>query len=98
MINGNETIALLDTGAARSYISTQAVKKADIESRNKENPYQLANASGETMKGWVEKETVQTQIAIQQHRETISFDVYDMASYNIILGLPWLKKHNPIID
>ena len=35
---------------------------------------------------------------IQRHHEDITFDVVGMAPHHIVLGMPWLKKHNLVID
>lgn len=35
---------------------------------------------------------------IQGHQERISLDVLGVATHDIILGLPWLRKHNPRIN
>ena len=31
------------------------------------------------------------------HSETLTFDVTPLGGHNIILGLPWLQQHNPLI-
>ena len=43
-------------------------------------------------------ETQPLQLQINKHRETICIDIAKIAQYNIILGIPWLKKHNPKIN
>jgi hypothetical protein len=35
---------------------------------------------------------------LSKHHEEIDLDVFGMATYDIILGLPWLRKHNLRID
>jgi hypothetical protein len=40
----------------------------------------------------------EVELRIQEHQEVITFDVFGLATYNIILGLPWLREHNPRID
>ena len=35
---------------------------------------------------------------LSKHHEDIDLDVFGMATHDIILGLPWLRKHNPKID
>jgi transposase InsO family protein len=35
---------------------------------------------------------------LSKHHEEIDLDVFGMATHDIILGLPWLRKHNPKID
>ena len=42
----------------------------------------------------VNKETQLLLIAIQQHHETIIFDIVTMAGHDVVLDMPWLKKHN----
>ncbi|KAI7216676.1 hypothetical protein KC365_g13172 [Hortaea werneckii] len=37
-------------------------------------------------------------LAIQQHHETVSLDVVDMASHDVVMGIFWFEKHNPLID
>ena len=32
------------------------------------------------------------------HKETLSFLVLDHSEFEIILGLPWLERHNPVIS
>jgi len=34
----------------------------------------------------------------KHHLEMIQFDVVKMVRYKVILGIPWLEKHNPDID
>ena len=35
---------------------------------------------------------------IDSHRETATFQVADLKNHEIVLGMPWLWKHNPTID
>jgi hypothetical protein len=98
-VNNRTTVALLDTGAMQSYMSTTFIKQTRVQTRNKQNPYELWNAGGgKVAKEGISKETVPIRIAIQQHNEEASFDVLEMATHDIILGMPWLKKHNPVVD
>jgi hypothetical protein len=43
-------------------------------------------------------EVIRVPLQIHQHHEEIDLDVFEMATHDIILGLPWLRKHNPQID
>jgi hypothetical protein len=43
-------------------------------------------------------EVSKVELRIQEHQEVITFDVFGLATYNVILGLPWLREHNPRID
>ena len=46
----------------------------------------------------VDSETMPLVLAIQRHHETISLDIVNIASYDIVIGTPQLEKHNPLID
>ena len=46
----------------------------------------------------VDNETVPLSLVLQQHHEKISLDVMAMARHDIVLGTPWLERHNPVID
>ena len=93
------TVALLDTGAARSFISTTFVHKANIPIQKKKHSYKLTIATGEKIsEEGIVNETVPVRIAIQQHNEVASFDIFEIATHDFILGMPWLKKHNPVVD
>lgn len=37
-------------------------------------------------------------LRIQNHQEQIDLDVLSTATHDVILGLPWLRKHNPRIN
>lgn len=46
----------------------------------------------------VTHEVVLRSLKIQKHHEVITLDVLGTAAHDVILGLPWLRKHNPVID
>jgi hypothetical protein len=35
---------------------------------------------------------------IDSHKEIISFDIIKLGKYKVVLGIPWLSKHNLEID
>jgi hypothetical protein len=49
-------------------------------------------------KARITHEVSKVELRIQKHQEVITFDVFRLATYNVILGLPWLREHNPRID
>ena len=83
-------IALIDTGAARSFVSRDVVRRAGIPTQRKDDPYPLVTATGKEMPGAsrITETTVHTEIVTQQHRETLKFDVLEVATHNVILGIP----------
>jgi hypothetical protein len=48
--------------------------------------------------GTVAKETILISVDIQGHWERVNFDIIRISTYDVILGLPWLEKHNPTIN
>lgn len=67
----------------------------------KHDAYDLVAIDGTSLSsgdGSVVEETIPLTAVIQQHRETFHFDIVRMASHEIVLGMPWLKAHNPSID
>ena len=98
-INGTNTIAMIDSGATGNFVSQTLVQSAGLPTRKKKEPYSLQMADGsELSTGSVGEETTSLHLAIQRHREEISLDVVRMATHYIILGMPWLKKYNPVIN
>ncbi len=37
-------------------------------------------------------------VAIQQRHEELTLDIVGMATHDTVLGIPWLKEHNPEVD
>ena len=42
--------------------------------------------------------TAPITVSIDHYQERLEFDVTDLAHYDVIIGIPWLRKHNPHID
>jgi Reverse transcriptase (RNA-dependent DNA polymerase)/RNase H-like domain found in reverse transcriptase/Integrase zinc binding domain/Chromo (CHRromatin Organisation MOdifier) domain/gag-polyprotein putative aspartyl protease len=98
-LNGTRVRAMLDSGAQGNFISRKAIDKAGPCQIKRRKPYALHVANGQPMPGTpliTEQTTV--HLEIQGHEEMITLDVLTEASHEIILGLPWLRKHNPHID
>lgn len=99
MINGQRTIAMIDSGATGNFVSRDLVRSVDLPTRRKEDQYDLQMADGSTLStGRIDEETYSLPVTIQRHHEELTFDVVGMATHYIILGMPWLKKHNPAIN
>jgi len=43
-------------------------------------------------------ETLPLTMNFEHHLEDVIFDIYPTGAYDIILGLPWLRAHNPEIS
>jgi hypothetical protein len=91
------TFALIDSGASGNFISSFYLRSFFEKSlsKTKTRSYYLAMANGKS--NVVSRECL-TQIKIQEHHEHISLDSTILESYPIILGIPWLKQHDPWIQ
>ena len=92
--------ALLDSGSQANYVSANIVDKSGLLQWHKTDPYPLQVANGAPMpdNDTIRYEVRNVELLIQEHREEITLDILEMATHDIILGLPWLRKHNPEID
>jgi hypothetical protein len=98
-INGKEIRVMIDSGAHGNFIDPDCVYKQGFGTLEKTTPYPVIGLDGAPIGNFIVKlETVPLTMGIQQHVERISFDVVPMQGQDVILGIPWLTKHNPQID
>ncbi|KAF1317931.1 reverse transcriptase, partial [Globisporangium splendens] len=89
--------ALVDTGASNNFVRTQVARRQglDLPNSNKEIIVRLANGSKVTMP----KRTLRMAIECDDFRgegEFIALDLDD--KFDLILGMPWLRRYQPSID
>ncbi|RAL58494.1 hypothetical protein DID88_005198 [Monilinia fructigena] len=84
-INGQIQQAMIDSGATGNFIAPEAAKYLGVPLQKKQKTLPIA-------------ETRPVQMNINQHSEVIQLDVVPLGQQQIILGMPWLKAHNPRID
>ena len=92
---------MIDTGANANFMSERFVLAHQLRVKSKTDKYELQTADGSLIKdktGVIDQETRSLPVAISTHHEEIVFDVFSLATYDVILGMPWMKKHNPTID
>jgi hypothetical protein len=99
-LNGKRMQALVDSGSQANYLSARAVFLAGLRPLRKEESYPLHVANGQPMPGGnqITHEVTGVTLSIQDHQEKLDLDVFGLATHDIILGLPWLREHNPRID
>jgi Reverse transcriptase (RNA-dependent DNA polymerase)/RNase H-like domain found in reverse transcriptase/Integrase zinc binding domain/Chromo (CHRromatin Organisation MOdifier) domain len=90
------TYAMIDSGASGNFICYTYFRFFFEQSLSKPKTtrYLLKMADGKT--NVVSRET-STQIKIKDHSENLTLDITRLERYPIILGIPWLKKHDPWI-
>uniref|UniRef100_A0A8C5MEV2 Gypsy retrotransposon integrase-like protein 1 n=1 Tax=Leptobrachium leishanense TaxID=445787 RepID=A0A8C5MEV2_9ANUR len=92
--------AMIDSGASGCFIDIALASTLKIPLVSKKQPIVVQLLDGSPLKtGPVSQETIPLEVSIgTTHREMLSFDVVGSPIFPVILGLPWLRKHNPVID
>ena len=91
---GNTTYALLDSGSSGNFLSLEYAQHNKIEFMPCTQKFRVADGAQVETVGWIE------QYQYKSGKKKFSEEMYilDKLSRNMILGLPWLKKHDPKIS
>ena len=101
VINGKTILAMIDSGATSNFMCTRTREWDGVVTQKKRKPYRLGLVDGShtsSESGWVTTETKPLLMEIDDHTEWIQFDVTYLGMHEVILGMPWLARHNPNID
>jgi hypothetical protein len=91
--------ALVDSSATSSFIDQTFVVQHNILMIKKSTPVPVEVIDGRTIVfGAITHETTPLELCIGKHTEKIVLNIISTPHHPIILGLPWLEAHNPIID
>ena len=86
---------MVDSGAMSSFIDLSFAQSLDLVLTPKAKPVNVVAFDGNPA-GTILSECTLT-LEIGHHSETITLDVTNLGHYPIILGMPWLKLHDPTI-
>ena len=93
---------MIDSGATGNFIDTRVAADNGFKALVKREPYQLFLVDGDKIgsnNGKVTHETDRLSMTmLRGHTEDIQFDIVAMGAHTVILGMPWLRLHNPQID
>jgi len=90
--------ALLDSGATGLVMSSEFARKQGFRMKKLERPMQVRNVDGSFNKEGPIENTVEVNICYKGHVERTEIDVIGGQKWSVILGMPWLTRHNPEID
>ncbi|XP_053549738.1 uncharacterized protein LOC128641196 [Bombina bombina] len=95
-----KNVAMIDSGAYRMFMDKNLVTVNKIPCVLKQNPVLVKVIDGSTyLKGPITHHTIPLLVTTDTgHKEYITFDIIPSSLHPIILGFPWLHKHNPVID
>ena len=89
---------MIDTGATALFIHKNFVKKHNMTIRELKRPLPLYNIDGTINQAGSLTHFVHLQMTIRERVDNLDFLVTDIGPENVILGLPWFKRVNPVID
>ncbi|EKV17987.1 Retrotransposon polyprotein, putative [Penicillium digitatum PHI26] len=89
---------LIDSGATNNFMNPRFQKDKKIWTKPLPRVIPIAGLNGEVLSGGVSEETATLPMSVHRHPELIKFNVLETGDYDIVLGIPWLRKHNPSID
>ena len=88
---------MIDSGSQGNYISEEVMLRAGLQPSKKRQPYTVTMASTNATKRITHEVTVDLKLALE-YENRITLDVLGTAAHDVILGLPWLRDHNPHVD
>lgn len=89
---------MIDSGATNTFISRRFIKENHVVTRKLKHPILLFNIDGTENKDGSISEIAILQMQIGDHMEKVAFSVTDIGSEDLIIGLDWLRTHNPDIN
>ena len=93
-----EIVAMVDSGASTVFIHPRFVQENKIRTHRLAQPIALFNIDGTPNGiGHIEKVSM-VEMVIGDHREKAVFTMADIGPEDVIIGIDWLRKHNPEVD
>jgi len=88
---------MVDLGTSSQFIDLDFALNLNLPLATKEKPEDLVLADGAgSIVGQITY-TCTLKLGIDQHIEELTFQVTKLAGWNLIVGKPWLRRHNPTI-
>ncbi len=92
-----KTYALVDLGGTASCISQEFANRHSLSRRLKDEPVPITAVDDRPIASGLVTQDVITSLFVKSHAENITLAVVSI-SFPVILGLDWLRRHNPGID
>jgi hypothetical protein len=96
--NEHHTTAMVDCGATENFIDERYAKQNNIPLQRKAIPRRVLAVDGREVANGPVTHDALVDLTINNHYETIRLHCITIGNSPIIVGLPWLRKHNPNID
>src|SRR5215471_343236 len=90
--------ALLDSGASGLFANQKYIDREQLNTRKLSEPIIVHNVDGTPNEAGPIKEVLDIVLQYNGHSERTTFAVTEIGDQDLILGLPWLREHNPEVD
>lgn len=97
-VNKVQTNALLDSGAYSCFLHYQFVRDKGLPVRRLSREIRVFNADATENKRGLITEYVRVAVHVGNHTSWQSFLVTDLGQQDVIIGISFLREHNPEID
>jgi hypothetical protein len=92
------TSALIDSGATGLFMDTEYARANDIPTRSLSRPIPVFNVDGTANEAGSIDAVAEVILRYNGHIERAIFAITSLGKQSIILGFPWLRKHNPTVN
>ena len=90
--------AMIDSGTTEDFFNKRICDKHLIITKMAEKPPEIYLADGKLSEMGPITQIVEVPMEIGSHRELATLQVANLQNDEMILGMPWLKGHNPKVD
>uniref|UniRef100_A0A3B3QD29 ribonuclease H n=1 Tax=Paramormyrops kingsleyae TaxID=1676925 RepID=A0A3B3QD29_9TELE len=92
--------ALIDSGSAGNFINANLAERMNLTLQRLAHPISVRGVTGDRMpEGTILYRTQPFQLSVGVlHTESLEVYVLPKSKDDVILGLPWLRKHNPRLE
>jgi len=95
--NKHNTTTLVDSGESENFVDKAYTKASGIPIQQKVTPRRILTVDGSEVTGRSVTHDAQVHLTINHQEEDIRLHCITIRNAPIILGLPWLKLHDPVI-
>ena len=91
------TFAMIDSGSMANFCDHDFATKYKLPLLKKSKPMEILTVDGSPISSGKVEFKSEITMNIGPHLESLPLDITRLGQYPIILGMPWLKLHNPSI-
>jgi len=90
--------AIIDSGATEDFIDGEVCNKHGIKMIKAKNPREIYLADRKPSAMGLVTHMTKVPMDIISHRELATFQVANLQNHEVMLGMKWLREHNPTMD